>query len=80
MDIPERISVSSTVLEELVEAVERVAFLNRDSHRAYLLDPCCMLEALADVYAASLHLMQENGQCGAEPASRSRDLTHRSQR
>jgi hypothetical protein len=69
MDIPERISVSSLVLDELVQAVERVSFLNRDSHRSYLLDPCCMLEALADVYVASLHLVQENGQCGAELAS-----------
>lgn len=69
MDIPERTSVSSLVLEELVEAVERVAFLNRDSHRSYLLDPCCMLEALAEVYAASLHLVQENNQWGPGLAS-----------
>ena len=69
MDIPVRISVSSVVLDELVQAVDRVTFLNRDSHRAHLLDPCCMLEALSDVYAASLHLVQENGGCPAGLAS-----------
>lgn len=64
MDIPERISVSSLVLDELVQAVDRVSFLNHEFHRSYLLDPCCLLEALVEVYAASLHLVQENGQYG----------------
>lgn len=62
MDILNRTSVSSHELEDLVQAVERANFLNGHSEQSYLLDPCCMLEALSEVYAASRRLVQESGQ------------------
>ena len=60
MDRPDRTSVSSRGLDELTQAVERANFLNADSSRPYLLDPCCMLEALSDVYDASRRLVLES--------------------
>jgi hypothetical protein len=60
MDRPDRTSVSSRGLDELTQAVERANFLNTDSSRSYLLDPCCMLEALSDVYDASRRLIVES--------------------
>ena len=60
MDRPDRTSVSSRGLDELTQAVERANFLNADSSRSYLLDPCCMLEALSDVYDASRRLVVES--------------------
>jgi hypothetical protein len=59
MDWPDRTSVSSRGLEELIQAVERANFLT-ESSRFYLLDPCCMLEALSDVYDASRRLVMES--------------------
>lgn len=59
-----RTSVSSLDLEELADAVARAHFLNGDASDSpfQLLDPSCMLEALADVYAASLRLVRESDQ------------------
>ena len=59
---PDMTLVSSSVLEELAEAVERASFLNREASdsASQLLDPSCMLEALSDVYTASLQLVRES--------------------
>ena len=64
-----RTSVSSHELQYLVEAVERANFLNDDSEQSYLLDPCCMLEALSDVYTASRRLVQESCEWSQDIAS-----------
>ena len=56
-------------LEALKQAVAWANFLNTDSSDSDLLDPCCMLEALSDVYAAAHHLVRESTQWGADLAS-----------
>lgn len=65
MHLSRRTSVSYDELEALAEAVERATFLNGSSSRsssgAQLLDPSCLLDALSDVYAASLNLVRESG-------------------
>jgi hypothetical protein len=69
MDWPDRTSVSSHGLEELSQAVERANFLNADVSRPHLLDPCCMLEALSEVYDASRRLVHESCQWTANVTS-----------
>jgi hypothetical protein len=69
MDMQERTWVSSHELEELADAVARANYLNGDPSRAYLLDPCCMLEALSDVYSASRRLVRESCQWGQDLAA-----------
>ncbi|KRF29193.1 hypothetical protein ASG91_06310 [Phycicoccus sp. Soil802] len=56
-------------LESLKRAVEWASFLNADSTGSDLMDPCCMLEALSDVYAAAYHMVHETTQWGANLAS-----------
>ena len=58
MDMLNRTSVSSNDLEQLMKAVERADNLDLEFKQSYLLDPCCMLDALSDVYTASRRLVQ----------------------
>lgn len=53
----DRASVSTADLDALQRAVEWADFLNADSSGSDLLDPCCMLEALSDVYNAAHRLV-----------------------
>ena len=69
MQSAERTSVSTQDLESLKQAVEWANFLNADSTGTDLLDPCCMLEALSDVYIAAHHLVHESDQGRANLAS-----------
>ncbi|WP_457256364.1 hypothetical protein [Pedococcus sp. P5_B7] len=69
MPAAERTSVSTQDLESLKQAVEWANFLNADSTGTDLLDPCCMLEALSDVYRAAHHLVRERNQWPANLAS-----------
>ena len=69
MPSAERTPVSTQDLESLKQAVEWANFLNADSTGTDLLDPCCMLEALSDVYAAAHHLVHESNQRDANLAS-----------
>ena len=69
MELSERTWVSTHDLESLRQAVEWANFLNAESMRTDLLDPCCMLEALSDVYTAAHHLVLEGYQWGANLAS-----------
>ena len=69
MPLPERSSVSTQALTALTQAVKWANFLDTDSTGSELLDPCCMLEALSDVYTAAHHLVHESDQRGANLAS-----------
>ena len=64
-----RTLVSSHELQYLVQAVERANLLNGASEQSYLLDPCCLLEALSEVYDASRRLVQESCQWSQDLAS-----------
>lgn len=67
MHLSRRTSVSYDELEALAEAVERASFLNGDSsHSSQLLDPSCLLEALSDVYVASVNLVRESGRLAGD--------------
>ena len=57
-----RASVSTEGLEALTRSVEWANFLNADPSGSHLLDPCCMLEALSDVYQAAHRLVDESNQ------------------
>ena len=57
-----RASVSTEDLEALTRSVEWANFLNADPSGSHLLDPCCMLEALSDVYQAAHRLVDESNQ------------------
>lgn len=59
MDSAERTAVSTQDLWALMQAVEWANFLNTESTGSDLLDPCCMLEALSDVYNAAHQLVHE---------------------
>jgi hypothetical protein len=61
--------VSVQDLEALKQAVAWANFLNTDPSGSDLLDPCCMLEALSDVYDAADHLVRESTQWAADLAS-----------
>ena len=61
MATSERASVSTRELEVLRRAVEWANFLSADTAGAQP-DPCCMLEALSDVYDAARHLVHESNQ------------------
>jgi hypothetical protein len=69
MDSAERASVSLQHLEILRGAVEWANFLDADSTGSLLLDPCCLLEALSDVYKAAHHLVLESNQWRGNLAS-----------
>lgn len=56
-------------LEALRQAVAWANILNADSTGSDLLDPCCMLEALSDVYTAAHRLVHESTQWGADLAT-----------
>lgn len=60
MGTADRASVSVPDLDALRRAVEWANFLNTDSSGTDLLDPCCMLEALSDVYTAAHRLVHES--------------------
>jgi hypothetical protein len=62
MELSERTLVSTQDLQALKRAVEWANFLNTDSTGSDLLDPCCMLEALSDVYTAAHHLVHDSNQ------------------
>jgi hypothetical protein len=68
MDSSERASVSTQDLEVLKRAVEWANFLSADSAGSHI-DPCCMLEALSDVYNAAHHLVHESNQWRGNLAS-----------
>ena len=57
-----RASVSTHHLETLKRTVEWANFLNSESAGSDLSDPCCMLEALSDVYNAAHQLVEESNQ------------------
>ena len=69
MDDRDRASVSTHDLEVLTRAVEWANFLNTDTTGAHLQDPCCMLEALSEVYNAAHHLVRESNQWRGNVAS-----------
>lgn len=69
MQPSERTLVSTQDLDALKRAVEWANFLNTDSTGSDLLDPCCMLEALSDVYAAAHHLVHGSNQWRADLTS-----------
>ena len=69
MDSAERTSVSMQDLRALKRAVEWANFLNTESTGSDLLDPCCMLEALSDVYNAAHRLVHESNQWRGNLAS-----------
>jgi hypothetical protein len=69
MKASERTLVSALCLESLKQAVEWANFLNTDPTGADLLDPCCMLEALSDVYTAAHRLVHESNQWRANLTS-----------
>lgn len=56
----DRTPVSTPALVVLTRAVEWANFLNADTSAADLLDPCSMLEALSEVYAAAHALVRES--------------------
>ena len=68
MDSCERASVSTQDLEVLTRAVEWASFLRAESTGSHL-DPCCMLEALSDVYNAAEHLVHEGNRWRGDLAS-----------
>ena len=57
MDSSDSAAVSRRDLDVLRQAVEWADFLDTDTARSDLLDPCCMLEALSDVYGAARRLV-----------------------
>ena len=69
MDSSERTSVSTQDLSALKRAVEWANFLNAESTGTDLLDPCCMLEALSEVYTAAHDLVHESNQWRGNLAS-----------
>jgi hypothetical protein len=69
MKASDRTPVSTRDLESLRQAVGWANFLNTDPTRTDLLDPCCMLEALSDVYTAAHHLVHESNQWRADLTS-----------
>ena len=65
MGTADQATVSLPDLEALQRAVEWANFLNADSSGTDLLDPCCMLEALSDVYTAAHRLVDGSDQLAA---------------
>lgn len=77
MEPSDRTVVSAHDLDALRGAVEWANFLNADSTGSHLRDPCCMLEALSDVYNAAHHLVHESNRWATDLTSGSTPLdTH----